>query len=65
MLFLFKPLVFTYDINTLPASEIFLLHSIKKYIFALRKFFFIIYVVVGPQREFFFHRTELWVLILF
>lgn len=42
MLFLFKPLVFTYDINTLPASEIFLLHSIKKYIFALRKFFFII-----------------------
>ena len=39
MLFLFKPLVFTYDINTLPASEIFLLHSIKKYIFALRKFF--------------------------
>lgn len=42
MLFLFKSLVFTYDINTLPASEIFLLHSIKKYIFALRKFFLII-----------------------
>ena len=40
MLFLFKSLVFTYDINTLPASEIFLLHSIKKIHICFEEVFF-------------------------
>lgn len=58
MLFLFKALVFTYDINTLLAWEIFLLHSIKKYIFALRQFacFFFSFL----RNDNFHNRKETW-----
>lgn len=47
MLFLLKAVVFTYDINTLLAWEIFLLHSIKN-----------TYLLYGSLLAFFFHLSQ-------